>query len=72
MQFNSSLAQTYFNNNITGVTTKYKVRIPILDTNIVYYWRTNAGINNDSAGWSEVRRFIYNPLITVESIENCF
>jgi len=70
MQFNSSLNQIYFNNNITGVTTKYKVKIPILDTNLVYYWRMNAVINGDSTGWSGVRRFIYNPLITVESIEN--
>ena len=70
-QFNSPLNQTYFNNNITGVTTKFKVSIPILDTNLVYFWRTNAVINGDSAGWSDVRRFIYNPSITYnESIKN--
>ena len=64
-QFNSSLNQTYFNSNITGVMTKFRGIIPLLDTNIVYYWRTNAIINNDSIGWSQVRRFIFNPLISI-------
>jgi len=71
-QFNSSLNQVYFNNNISGVTTKFRVRIPLLDTNIVYYWRMNAVINNDSAGWSEVKRFLYNPLMTFDYIRNDF
>lgn len=67
-QFNSSLSHTYFNNNISGVTTKFKVRLPVLDTNVVFYWRTNAVINNDSVGWSQVRRFIYNPSITFNQL----
>lgn len=52
---------TYTNQNINGVATKVPYRIPIQDTNLVYYWRTNALINNDSTGWSETMRFVYNP-----------
>ncbi|MFC2093536.1 C25 family cysteine peptidase [Bacteroidota bacterium] len=66
--FNSSLNQTYFNDNITGVVTKFRVGLPLLDTNITYYWRTNAVINNDSTGWSGTRRFIYNPLISFSKV----
>ncbi|MCX6164828.1 MAG: C25 family cysteine peptidase [Ignavibacteriae bacterium] len=59
--FNSALSQTYFNNNMVGAATKFKVRIPILDSNIIYYWRLNAIVNNvDTLGWSEIRRFNYN------------
>lgn len=53
----------YSNSNISGVSTNVKYRIPLLDSNIVYYWRTNSIINNDSAGWSETMRFVYNPLL---------
>ena len=59
--FNSPLAQTYFKNNMTGAATSFKVRIPVLDSNAVYYWRLNTVVNNtDSLGWSEVKRFVYN------------
>lgn len=59
--FTSGLSQTYFNNGMGGAVTKFKKRIPILDSNIVYYWRLNAVVNNtDTLGWSEVRRFKYN------------
>ncbi|MFA5404927.1 MAG: C25 family cysteine peptidase [Ignavibacteria bacterium] len=59
--FNSSLSQTNFNSNMSGAATKFKVKIPILDSNIVYYWRLNAIVNNvDTLGWSEIRRFKYN------------
>ncbi len=59
--FTSAMTQTYFNNNMTGAATKFKVRIPVLDSNIVYYWRLNAIVNNaDTLGWSEIRRFKYN------------
>jgi hypothetical protein len=50
------------NSNISGVATRYAYRIPIPDTNIVYYWRTNSIINNDSTGWSETMRFVYNSI----------
>jgi hypothetical protein len=54
----------YSSTNISGVATKLKYRIPLADTNIVFFWRTNALINNDSAGWSETMRFIYNPVVS--------
>lgn len=52
----------FANSNINGVATRVAYRIPTADTNIVYYWRTNSIINNDSSGWSETMRFVYNPL----------
>jgi len=62
--FNSSLNQTYFKTNVTGVITKFKIHVPVLDSNIVYFWKMNAIINNtDTSGWSEIRRFTYNPMV---------
>lgn len=59
--FSSPLNRIYFKNLTTGVITKFKVDNPIKDTNVVYYWRMNAIINNvDSSGWSEIRRFVYS------------
>ena len=51
----------FSNNSVNGVATRVMFRIPQPDTNIVYYWRTNAIINGDSTGWSETKRFLYNP-----------
>src|SRR4030095_2061871 len=56
---------TYTNSSITGVATKVRYRIPVLDSNKVYFWRTNSIINNDSTGWSETMRFVYNPEISL-------
>jgi hypothetical protein len=53
----------FSNINPNGVSTKIKHRLPMLDSNIVYYWRTNSIINNDSTGWSEIYKFVYNPAI---------
>jgi hypothetical protein len=59
--FSSPMLQTYFNNNMSGAATKFKIRIPQLDTNIIYYWRLNTVVNNtDTLGWSEVKRYRYN------------
>lgn len=58
--FNSLLNHTFINNNISGVTTKFKTAVPLLIQNTLYYWRTNSIINNDSSGWSIVQMFIYN------------
>ena len=66
--------------SISGVATRLAYRIPNPDTNIVYYWRTNSIINNDSTGWSEIMRFVYNPLslqtdsrlVTNDSIVNLY
>lgn len=59
----NSLLLNYSNSGISGVVNKVRYRIPILDTNRVYYWRTNAVINGDSAGWSETNKFVFNPAI---------
>ncbi|MCU0372522.1 MAG: C25 family cysteine peptidase [Ignavibacteria bacterium] len=59
--FNSSILQSYFNNNPSGVITRFKYALPIKDTNIVYFFRLNSIINNsDTSGWSEIKRFVYN------------
>jgi hypothetical protein len=60
----SNPVYTYTNSTISGVSTKVRYRIPLLDSNIVYFWRTNSVINNDSAGWSETMRFVYNPQVS--------
>jgi len=58
--FNSGILQSYFNNNPTGVVTKFKYALPIKDTNIAYFFRLNSIINNsDTSGWSEIKRFVY-------------
>ncbi|MEO8666091.1 MAG: C25 family cysteine peptidase, partial [Ignavibacteria bacterium] len=64
--FNSPLKQTFFNNNITGVATKFNAAIPRLDSNVLYYWRTNAIVNYDSSGWSSYQTFRYNNMLTDE------
>jgi hypothetical protein len=56
--YNSNLSRTYFVNSPLGLVTKFKVPVPVKDTNIVYFFRLNAIINNDTSGWSDVRRFI--------------
>jgi hypothetical protein len=59
--FTSGMSQTNFTNTMTGAATKFRIRIPVLDSNMVYFWRLNAIVNNtDTLGWSEVRRFKYN------------
>jgi len=60
-EFSSNIKQEFFKINPTGTISKFAVRIPILDSNIVYYWRLNCLVNNsDSIGWSEIKRFRYN------------
>lgn len=56
-----SLLLNYSNSSISGVANKVRYRIPLPDSNKVYYWRTNAIINGDSTGWSETNKFVYNP-----------
>jgi len=59
--FNSPLKQTYYKTVDSGVVTKFIVNIPVRDTNIVYFWRTNSVINNtDTSGWTAASRFIYS------------
>ena len=59
--FNSGMKQTYFKIVNSGVVSKFKIRIPVLDTNILYYWRATATLNNDTTGWAQVRKFCYRP-----------
>lgn len=51
----------FFKQITGGVATKFRTTLPVADTNLVYYWRMNSVINNDSSGWSTVQRLIYNP-----------
>jgi len=60
--FNSPLKKTFANSSLSGVVTKFKTSIPILNSNILYFWRTNAIINNDSTGWTTAQMFSYNPV----------
>lgn len=48
-------------NGFSGVVTKFRYRLQYPDTNIVYHWRTNTVINNDSTGWTAYNNFVYNP-----------
>ena len=54
-------------NNITGVVTRIRYRVPFADSNLVYYWRTNAIVNNDSSGWSSVMRFVHEANVPLSS-----
>jgi hypothetical protein len=67
--FSSPISQTYFNNNPVGVFTKFRVGLPVKDTSTVFYWRMNSINNSDTTGWSEIRRFIYNPLLYSENLK---
>ncbi|MCE1163863.1 MAG: C25 family cysteine peptidase [Bacteroidetes bacterium] len=59
--FGSSAVQNYQIQNMTGVRTKIKVRLPYLDSTVVYYWRLNSILNNtDTLGWSDTRSFTYH------------
>lgn len=60
-KFNSPLNQVYFKQQQSGVETKFKIKIPSLDTNAVYFWRMNSIVNGtDTSGWSETRKYIYS------------
>lgn len=66
--FNSQIQQTFTkgNNNISGVSTNFDITLPVQELNTVYFIRTNAIVNNDSSGWSEIQRVIYNPNVSDE------
>ncbi|MBS1516809.1 MAG: hypothetical protein JSS91_01845 [Bacteroidetes bacterium] len=65
--FVSPVLQTYNNSNISGVSSSFNVNLPVTDINTLYYLRTNAVINNDSSGWSEITNVVYNPGISKNS-----
>ncbi len=54
---------TVTQNNVSGVVTRINYRIPLPDSNLVYFWRTNSIVNNDSAGWSATMRFVSNAFV---------
>lgn len=58
--FNTPLLRSFINNNVSGVVTKFKTPLPVLDNNTFYYWRTASIVNNDTSDWSEYQTFIYN------------
>jgi hypothetical protein len=59
--FNSAFLQTYYRTGFSGVVTKFKIPVPVLDSNIIYYWRLNSVVNStDTAGWSAFNRFYVN------------
>lgn len=51
---------TFVNNSPSGVLSKFKTDIPVKDSTITYYWRTNATINGNVSGWSQTQTFSYN------------
>lgn len=57
--FNSPVLQTFVNNNVSGVDSKFDVTLPVLNNNTIYYWRTNSIINSDSTGWTKTMNFVY-------------
>lgn len=62
--FDSPISQTFQNSNISGVSSNFNVTIPVQNINTLYFLRTNAIINGDSSGWSEINTVIYNPGIS--------
>ena len=66
--FNSTVLSNYFVNSLTGVKTELKIKIPILDSNITYFWRYNTIINNsDTVGWNNVNNFKYSSVFNGNS-----
>ena len=57
--FNSPALRTFNSSSISGISTSFFTPVPVKSNNAIHYWRTNAVINSDSTGWSNVNRFIY-------------
>lgn len=51
---------SFINNNPSGVYSKFQTAVPLKDSNVTYYWRTNATINGNISGWSQTQAFSYN------------
>jgi hypothetical protein len=51
---------TFINNSPAGVFSKFQTVVPVKDSNVTYYWRTNASINGNISGWSQTQTFTYN------------
>jgi hypothetical protein len=65
--FSSPLLITFANDQVTGLRTSFKTGIPLLDTNVVYFWRTNSIISGDTTGWTNARSFSYYPALNSDS-----
>ena len=63
INFNSPVNSSYFTTSYQYPFTKFRIKIPILDTNILYFWRLNLVVNNDTIGWSKISSFKYYSLI---------
>ncbi|MBX7046423.1 MAG: T9SS type A sorting domain-containing protein [Ignavibacteria bacterium] len=51
---------TFINNSPGGVYSKFQTAVPLKDSTITYYWRTNASINGNVSGWSQTQTFSYS------------
>jgi hypothetical protein len=67
--FNSPVKKTFFNNNISGVTSIFKTNIISADTTRLTYWRINYAYGNDTAGWSQYYSLRYNPNVSLNDVE---
>jgi hypothetical protein len=61
LMFNSAIKKSFAKSNATGAVTKFRTSVPVLNPGTIYFWRTNAVVNFDSAGWTTPLTFIYNP-----------
>ncbi len=58
ISFNSPLLASYMTTTSQGTVAKFKVGLPLLDSNVTYFWRLNAVINNqDTLQWSMPNKF---------------
>ncbi|MDQ3021275.1 MAG: C25 family cysteine peptidase [Bacteroidota bacterium] len=65
--FDSPVLQTFNNSNLSGIISSFNVNLPVQVLNTVYFLKTNAIVNNDSSGWSEIQKAIYNPDVSADS-----
>ena len=64
VNFNSSMLHIYFNTNINSIVTNFKIARFSPDTNIMYFWRLNCVVNNDTIGWSSPRIYKFGSFST--------
>ncbi len=59
--FNSPLLMTFAVDSAAGPVTEFNAAVPIVDTNVVYFWRTNSVKAGDSTGWTGAWSFTVSP-----------
>ncbi len=57
----------FINNSPSGVLSKFQTAVPVKDSNVTYFWRTNATINGSVSGWSQTQTFSYNTRVFTAS-----